>query len=191
MIRARDVAAAIIEMDPGVDQMKLQKLLYYAQGWHLAWYGEPLFADVVEAWAFGPAVGDVYTAYKDCRDEPIATPSGGDPEKLGARERRALEAVVAAYAPLTGPQLAALTHREGPWVAAREGYEHGQRSRRAMSRDLIRRYFEERSDFGATRPEVAEPSRPAIEEVANGAPGGVAAVFEEGLGVSVSSSTTL
>src|SRR5688500_5047510 len=39
----------------GRRQVKLQKLLYYAQGWLLAWYREPLFTDAVEAWAWGPA----------------------------------------------------------------------------------------------------------------------------------------
>lgn len=191
MIRARDVAAAIIEMKPGVDQMKLQKLLYYAQGWHLAWYGSPLFGDAVEAWAFGPAIGDVYTAYKDCADEPISTPSGGHPEKLGEKERKALEAVVAAYGPLSGPELAALTHQEEPWLNAREGYEEGQRSRRAIKRDTIRRYFENRPDFGGVRAQIkADLSAETVEGVAAGEPGAVAAAFEE-LGIPVSSSKPL
>lgn len=191
MIRARDVAAAIIEIEPGVDQMKLQKLLYYAQGWHLAWYGDPLFGDAVEAWAFGPAVGDVYSAYKDCGDEPITQAVGGDPGKLGDRERKALKAVVHAYGSLTGPQLASLTHREEPWVAAREGYEDGQRSRRAIARDSLRRYFQERADFGGGATDVPPLSPTAIDDLANGVSGAAAALLEEQLGVQVSSSKPL
>lgn len=190
MIRARDVAAAIIGMDPGVDQMKLQKLLYYSQGWHLAWYGEPLFKDAVEAWAFGPAVGDVYTAYKDCGDEPIKTPSGGDPSNLGEREIKALEAVVAAYGPLTGPELAALTHQEKPWVAARKGYEDGQRSRRAIKREALREYFETRPDFGGRQLPVGDLPPGALQQVAEASPGALADLFEQE-GISVNSSTPL
>ena len=46
--------------------LKLQKLLYYQQGYHLAAFGTPLFAEDVEAWMYGPvvpAVYDVFSAY--------------------------------------------------------------------------------------------------------------------------------
>lgn len=33
--------------------LKLQKLLYYQQGFHLAFFGTPLFAEDVEAWMYG------------------------------------------------------------------------------------------------------------------------------------------
>ena len=44
--------------------LRLQKLLYFAQGWHLARYGKPLFDDDIEAWQYGPVVPSVYNAYK-------------------------------------------------------------------------------------------------------------------------------
>ena len=47
-----------------VTNMRLQKLLYFAQGWHLARYGKPLFSAPLEAWTWGPVVPAVYHAYK-------------------------------------------------------------------------------------------------------------------------------
>lgn len=44
--------------------MKLNKLLYFAQGHYLQRYGKPLFDNAVEAWDHGPVVPEVYTAYK-------------------------------------------------------------------------------------------------------------------------------
>ncbi|MBQ1164076.1 DUF4065 domain-containing protein, partial [Streptomyces sp. A73] len=39
---------------------KLQKLCYFAYGYHLAWEGRPLFREPFEAWANGPVVYDLY-----------------------------------------------------------------------------------------------------------------------------------
>jgi len=37
-----------------LSNLKLQKLVYYAQGIHLAMHGEPLFGDQIEAWIMAP-----------------------------------------------------------------------------------------------------------------------------------------
>ncbi len=44
--------------------MKLQKLLYYEQGFHLAYFNQPLFNEAIEAWQYGPVVPLVYEHYK-------------------------------------------------------------------------------------------------------------------------------
>ena len=44
--------------------MKLQKMLYYQQGFHLAYFGTPLFEEDIEAWMYGPVVPSVYEKYK-------------------------------------------------------------------------------------------------------------------------------
>lgn len=36
-----DVGQYITELLPSVDKMKLYKLCYFSQGWHLAWTGKP------------------------------------------------------------------------------------------------------------------------------------------------------
>jgi len=43
--------------------LRLNKLLYYAQGWHLARFDKPLFAAPIHAWTHGPVVRDVYHRY--------------------------------------------------------------------------------------------------------------------------------
>src|ERR1035437_5552959 len=47
-----------------ISNLKLQKLLYYAQAWHLALYDAPLFDDKIEAWVHGPVVPGVFREYK-------------------------------------------------------------------------------------------------------------------------------
>jgi uncharacterized phage-associated protein len=49
--------------DPSdLTHLKLQKLLYFAQGWHLAFSGFPLFEDPIEAWRHGPVIRSIYNA---------------------------------------------------------------------------------------------------------------------------------
>ncbi|HUZ03805.1 MAG TPA: type II toxin-antitoxin system antitoxin SocA domain-containing protein, partial [Acidobacteriaceae bacterium] len=57
---ASDIAkyfiASFQKKNKAISNLKLQKLLYYAQAWHLALYGSPLFSDSIEAWVHGPVV---------------------------------------------------------------------------------------------------------------------------------------
>lgn len=55
-----DVIAAILDRLGPVEVGKLQKLLYYAQGWHLAVTDRRLFAEDLEAWAEGPVIRSVW-----------------------------------------------------------------------------------------------------------------------------------
>ena len=48
-----------------LDPMKLQKLVYFAHGWHLAIEDAPLTKQQFEAWQFGPVIPELYRAFKD------------------------------------------------------------------------------------------------------------------------------
>ncbi|CAB0792258.1 hypothetical protein FRC0191_00745 [Corynebacterium diphtheriae] len=49
MISILHVAARVLELRPSCDKMKLYKLCYFSQGWHLAWTGRPLFNEELQA----------------------------------------------------------------------------------------------------------------------------------------------
>ena len=57
-----------------LSNLKLQKLLYYAQGHHLAEAHQPLFAEQIQAWSHGPVVPQVYHEYKNCGSSSIVLP---------------------------------------------------------------------------------------------------------------------
>src|SRR4051812_7079696 len=68
-ITAEDVAnffLCCIDEDAGdnISNLKLQKFLYYAQGFHLAMFGVKLFDEPVKAWTHGPVVESIYHKYK-------------------------------------------------------------------------------------------------------------------------------
>ena len=79
-LHAQDVAKyflANVDEDEGdnITHLKLQKLLYYAQGFHLAMQkGTPLFPESVLRWPHGPAVWNVWLKYRDYGAQPIAPP---------------------------------------------------------------------------------------------------------------------
>jgi uncharacterized phage-associated protein len=97
--------------------LKLQKLLYYAQGFHLALYdGKPIFEDTIEAWKQGPVVNSVWHAYKEKGSAPIAPDDKFDPAKLiSTEEEEVLIDVWNAYGQFSAWKLRNMTHEEPPW----------------------------------------------------------------------------
>ncbi len=118
----------------GISPMKLQKLLYYAHGWHLALTNEPLLGDRVEAWRYGPVVAEVYHMFKGFGNSPIRGVRAKRPvyaeNRLGfetpeipqeANEaRKVVDRVWDVYKTLSAAQLSNMTHGEGtPWSGAK------------------------------------------------------------------------
>src|SRR5205823_14692025 len=71
MFRALSVAKELIrlsfagdEKDP-LTNLRLQKLLYYAQAWSLVLRESELFPEEIEAWRWGPVVPAVYNKLPD------------------------------------------------------------------------------------------------------------------------------
>ena len=75
MYKATDIANFLVYlMSDSCDDLtnlKLNKILYYAQGHYLKNYGKPLFEDAIEAWQHGPVVHSVYHSYKCFNNQPI------------------------------------------------------------------------------------------------------------------------
>ena len=53
--------------------MKVQKLVYYAHGWHLGLADAPLIGELVEAWRWGPVIRSLYAALAEFGNQPILT----------------------------------------------------------------------------------------------------------------------
>ena len=64
MADVQDVAAAILDRCGSMTAMKLEKLVYYCQCWHLARAGQALFSDPIEAWKQGPVVPALYQKHR-------------------------------------------------------------------------------------------------------------------------------
>ena len=123
---------------PPIDQMKLQKLLFYAHAWYLAQTGNPLFEEDFEAWPWGPVVRDVYTQTADSGRAPVSKwisqltrTTGSNPFDFNFTTPRVLDEGLGAYIKgvweshkaFTGTQLSNATHLTGePWTIVKERY---------------------------------------------------------------------
>jgi uncharacterized phage-associated protein len=125
MISGHDIAKYFLaqtDEDAGdlISNLKLQKLLYYAQGFNLALYDEPLFPESIEAWTHGPVVPEVYHEYKDFGSNAIPIPSNVDFSKYDQQTRELLDEVYSVYGQFSAWKLLSLIHEEEPWKDARQ-----------------------------------------------------------------------
>ncbi len=126
----------------GITHLKLQKLLYYAQGIHLALTGGRLFRENIYAWKHGPVVQEVYEQFKDFGSDPIelelTEEMAQEINSLDDTAVETLELTYANFAIYTAWQLRNLTHEDGtPWdkVVRRRGLQG------VIPSDTIREYF--------------------------------------------------
>lgn len=148
-VSAHDAAAELrrrFNHDPGV--VKIHKLLYYAQGWHLTWAGEPLFSEEIEAWANGPVVADLWHA----EDKNYGTPES---RPLAGVQLATIDYVVDRYGRYTARELIRLTHREDPWREASEDDANGWATANPeIGHDALLRWFQADDEYQARTAEA-------------------------------------
>lgn len=113
--------------DAHLSNLKLQKLLYYAQGFHLAMYRKPLFSDALQAWSHGPVVPDVYHYFKHIGSDSIELAESDDFDwpDVDKKTTQFLISIWEQYGSIAAWQLRNMTHEEGPW---RDHFEDGAHS---------------------------------------------------------------
>ena len=122
MPSVHDVAGYLLRLADrdrtGIDHLKLQKLVYYTQAFHLGSEGTPLFPDRLHAWRYGPVSPDLWSRYRYRRGY-IAPPADPVGLSLSDRERDLVELVYERFRDLSGPDLVRRTHGEAnggrPW----------------------------------------------------------------------------
>lgn len=161
---AAAVANAFLEIQekdgsqfPPIDQMKLQKLVYYAHAWWLANTGDSLFEDDIEAWPWGPVVPDLYYRFRDFGRQPIVgqravvlestgnnSYAWAEPEPVSPEVKEYLEGVWESHKHLSGIQLSNATHLPGePWTIVKDKHGHLDLKPR-IPNSLIREVFKKK-----------------------------------------------
>jgi uncharacterized phage-associated protein len=130
-----DVAAFVEQRLGSLSAYKLQKLVYYAQAWSLAWDGRPLFPQVIKAWVDGPVSPELWHSRRNGSGSP------GNPDALRPEEIETIEAVLRFYGRMSADRLIELSHREAPWRVARRGVAKDEPSVEAISHASMRRYY--------------------------------------------------
>ncbi len=104
-----------------ITNLKLQKLVYYIQAWHLVHFKKPLFNDVIEAWDLGPVIPTLYRCFKKFRYSAIKYTNTGNEQD--AFTKKQLEYLVIAYDTFikySAHELVNMSHNETPWKIAFE-----------------------------------------------------------------------
>jgi uncharacterized phage-associated protein len=98
-----------------ISHMKLQKLVYFCQGFFLALFGKTLFSEPIEAWTHGPVCPKLYHSLKPYGSSPIT--ASIDPEKinLNENEKYIISMVYNNYGQYSASRLRKITHESGPW----------------------------------------------------------------------------
>lgn len=132
----------IDEIFEGISDLKLQKLLYYAQGICLSMTGKRMFTNKIYAWDHGPVVKEVYDIYKKYGNEYIPNISNEKNDKIvnkienDNKVSKILKIVYDNFAIYTAWQLRNMTHQvDSPWYKTPRNKE--------IDIKLIKKYFDE------------------------------------------------
>jgi uncharacterized phage-associated protein len=120
--------------------MKLQKMLYYQQGFHLAYFGTPLFDEDIEAWMYGPVVPSMYEKYKGYGRngiEPDRTMQFAFEKK---NELALFNEVCKVYGAYSAIGLMNMTHEETPWKSTPTGEGEGH----IIAKEKMQLFFKKR-----------------------------------------------
>lgn len=153
MYSAIDVACAVVNysqnMGYPVSNLKLQKVLYFIDGFYMQKNNTPFFKENIEAWPYGPVVVEVYNMFQNYGSNFIPKTSSYfefDNHKLYDKEYsdnifkkddyEFITKIVERLKCYSAFQLVDITHRQTPW---KEAIKKGNRT--IISKVSIQNYF--------------------------------------------------
>lgn len=155
------IANYFIDNVPGITNLKLQKLVYFAHGWYLAYKNEPLIMEPVECWVWGPVIKTIYDNFKKYGNQVITEKATDLEWKEGKRfipytpyieehdvfTKGLLDAIKEIHGKLSAIQLSNATHLEGtPWDTTKKKYG-GIRLGCIIDNELIKTYFKQQMEI--------------------------------------------
>ncbi|MCC3506430.1 MULTISPECIES: Panacea domain-containing protein [unclassified Microcoleus] len=128
------------QFDVEINAYKLQKLVYYAQAWHLAIYGTPLFNADFQAWVHGPVIPDLLEKYQSQFSwEPIVERI--ERPKLSEEIGEFLEEVADAYLEYDDETLERMICGEMPRQEARGDLPRDASCHGIISQESMKKYY--------------------------------------------------
>jgi len=144
MANAMDVvdyflSKASVDEDSNLTNLKVQKLLYYVQGFHLAIEDTELFPETIEAWRYGPVCPEIYHELKSYGANAITKAvEGKDFTKIFSQEQRELvDEIYEVFGQYSAWKLRDMTHEEPTWI-------NNQDSASEITQDEMKEYFKTR-----------------------------------------------
>lgn len=134
-----------------ISPLKLQKLLYYCQAWHLAIFKMPIFEEDVVAWAHGPVIPSQYNRFSYILRNDNINPKKINIEEITFEDLETevlLTEVFELYNEHSATYLENLTHSESPWINARGGLKSWERSNTIIAKEVMLNFYSELNSSG-------------------------------------------
>lgn len=100
----------------GITNLKLQKILYFAQAYYLAKLGKPLFGDIIEAWEYGPVVPSIYHQFKNKGNKALICEK--DESNISEEDKKILNSIWDTFGGYSASRLVDISHAHSPWKNA-------------------------------------------------------------------------
>lgn len=128
-----------------INNLRLQKLLYFVQGFYLVNNDKLLFEDSIEKWRYGPVIPQVYHAFKsygsdeinDVEDEIIVIENNNSfsievqsysSDNIKNNDIKFIEAIVTSLKEVDTFDLVEITHNQQAWFNDRNRIMNGERN---------------------------------------------------------------
>lgn len=134
-----DVACYILDHFGEMTTMKLQKLVYYCQAYHLAWRDRPLFHEPIRAWTHGPVVYELFNAHRGMNTISANDLANNNASTLNDIERDVVDNVCETFHNLTGWELRNHTRKEAPW--RNNFHKEAARHNQIIPRDQMQQFY--------------------------------------------------
>ncbi len=129
--------------------LKLQKLVYYVQAWHLGIHGQAFLSGKFEAWVHGPVCRPLYERFKESKS--LYSVIGVDDvlnkeiqNSFDDIDKEFMNYILENYARFSGTQLEAMTHNEKPWIEARKNITPMERCENEITKDSMQKFYGEK-----------------------------------------------
>lgn len=175
-VSAHDVANYFLYLDSqnsesdGISNLKMQKLIYYAYGFHQAIFQDKLFDDAITAWKHGPVCESLYHTYNGYGKCFIPFNAAiFDASSIPVEKQALLSSIYNEYSQYSAWKLSALTHEEMPWLNGRERLEANGDKGCMLDEDFVEHFTaivssNEIEALLEERPEIVED----VEAIKNG-----------------------
>jgi len=134
-----------------MSHLKLQKILYYVEGYHLAYFDKSIIEDDFQAWIHGPVSRKIYDTLKDksilyaelgyVQTNGSKNPNDVLKETLTKDQIDFINETVEELNGFSSTQLENMTHNEEPWLSARKGYNASDRCEVVIDKDLMKKFY--------------------------------------------------
>lgn len=132
-----------------MSHLKLQKLLYYCQAYHLAYFEKPLFEEDFEAWVHGPVCRSVYNTLKGksvLYSDVTYSEYDFDAETelktvISSSQFEVVNDVLNSLSDWSGAELEKATHDEAPWNIARGDLSPNKSCNNIISKDSMLEFY--------------------------------------------------